>query len=498
TAQRQADLDRQRLLEEAERARLEAEAASRAKDEFMAILGHELRNPLAPILTALQVMSMRGHTGSERERDVIERQVAHLVRLVDDLLDVSRITRGKLGLKKQRIHLADAIARAAEMVSPLFEERHHTVEIETARDLWVLGDPARLAQVFCNLLTNAAKYTEPRGLIAVRTARRGSEVLITIEDSGIGIRRELLPRVFDPFVQGQRRVERAQGGLGLGLALVKSLVELHGGSVAAHSGGLGRGSRFEVLLPLARPVLGAPEPRPPITRASGAIRRVLVVDDNPDAADTLAEALRTCGYEVAVSHDGPAALALARSFAPEAAVLDIGLPVMDGYELGRRLRELQPAVRLIALSGYGQDGDRQRSEAAGFSVHLVKPVDLPALVASIERGARSDAARDGLRVTPPHAAGDGAAARAPGAGAEAGAGAGASGPDRRARSGGARREHAAHAPLGARDLRLVAGRAVSDRAQVEVGAGDGDPLHADAPAALAAEQHPLEARHLAA
>ena len=387
TAQRRADLERERLLEAAERARRQAEAASRAKDEFMAILGHELRNPLAPISTALQVMQLRGSSVGEREREVIERQVAHLVRLVDDLLDLSRITRGKLGLKKQRIHLPDAIHKAIEMASPLLEERHHEMEVHVTPGLWVLGDPHRLAQVFSNLLCNAAKYTEPRGRITVRADRDEGAVVVSIQDNGIGIRPDLLPQVFDLFVQGQRRVERAQGGLGLGLSLVKSLVTMHGGRVAAHSDGPGAGSRFEVRLPLARPLEGQvptevrTAPRP----ASRQVGRVLVVDDNPDAADLLAEALEACGYQVAVSHDGPGALLAAREFQPEVGVLDIGLPVMDGYELARRLREQMPGVRLVALTGYGQDADRRRSHEAGFAAHLVKPVDLTALVACIER-----------------------------------------------------------------------------------------------------------------
>jgi signal transduction histidine kinase/CheY-like chemotaxis protein len=404
TAQRRADIERERLLEAAERARRQAEAASRAKDEFMAILGHELRNPLAPISTALQVMQLRGSSVGEREREVIERQVAHLVRLVDDLLDLSRITRGKLGLKKRRIHLPDAIGKAIEMASPLLEERHHTMEVQMTPGLWVLGDPHRLAQVFSNLLCNAAKYTEPRGRITVRAQLFDGAVVIAVQDNGIGIRPELLPQVFDLFVQGQRRVERAQGGLGLGLSLVKSLVTMHGGRVEAHSDGPGRGSRFEVRLPLARPLEAHPpaEPRLEQRPSSRLVRRVLVVDDNPDAADLLAEALEAFGYEVAVSHDGPGALLAARDFRPEVGILDIGLPVMDGYELGRRLREEVPEICLIALTGYGQEADRRRSHDAGFAAHLVKPVELGALVGSIERGPRPRAARPSSR--PPAAA----------------------------------------------------------------------------------------------
>jgi signal transduction histidine kinase/ActR/RegA family two-component response regulator len=355
------------------------EAANRAKDEFLAMLGHELRNPLSPIVTALDLLRRRGDGATNREQDIIERQVGHLIRLVDDLLDVSKITRGKVVLRKEPVEIAGVVAKAVEIASDLFEQRRHRLSIEVpAEGLRVEGDPVRLAQVLANLLTNAARYTDPGGTVSVRAARDGPDVVVTVKDSGTGIAPELLPRIFDHFVQGGRSTDRREGGLGLGLALVKSLVALHGGSSAVRSEGPGRGSEFEVRLPAT----GAPERRgeaapAPAGKRSVTAKRVLVVDDNEDSAELLCEMLQWVGHEVAVAHDGPSALVMADRFAPEVAVLDIGLPVMDGYELGRRLREGPQGgtCRLIALSGYGQERDRARSSAAGFEAHLVKPVD---------------------------------------------------------------------------------------------------------------------------
>ena len=375
-----AQNERQKLLED-------LEAASRAKDEFLAMLGHELRNPLSPIATALQLMRLRGDTKTAREQQVIERQVNHLTRLVDDLLDVSRITRGKVELRKEKVEVTDVIAKAVEMASDLIEQRRHDLSVEVSNErLRVDGDPVRLAQVVANLLTNAARYTEPSGKIVVSARREGGDVVIRVKDNGIGISLELLPRVFDLFIQGHRSADRAQGGLGLGLALVKNLIELHGGTVAAMSGGPGKGSEFMIRLPAVaeatevRPT-AAPEPELAPARPRGDGRRVLVVDDNNDAADSLAEVLRDVGHEVAVAYGSVAALELAESFHPEVAVLDIGLPVMDGYELAARLRTNKQTAdcRLIALTGYGQSRDRTRSEAGGFERHLVKPVDLDEL-----------------------------------------------------------------------------------------------------------------------
>jgi PAS domain S-box-containing protein len=367
----------------------EAREADRRKDEFLAMLGHELRNPLAPILTALQLMKLRGSAG-EREHKMIERQVRHLNRLIDDLLDVSRITRGKVQLQREPVELAGVLAKAIEMASPLFEARSHSLSIDVPREpLLVDGDQVRLAQVFANLLVNAAKYTEPGGQMIVSARREKGQVSVSVKDNGIGIAAEVLPKVFDLFVQAERGIDRSQGGLGIGLALARSLVDLHGGTIAARSEGPGRGSEFIVRLPLSvtRSVpakASTAEASAPAPRRSGL--RILLVDDNLDAVDLLAEGLRSFGHEVAVAHDGPAALTVARDFRPNTALLDIGLPVMDGYELATVLRKAQGSdpLRLIALTGYGQDADKARSQDAGFDVHLVKPVDLDTVAALLD------------------------------------------------------------------------------------------------------------------
>ena len=391
--------ERAELLVRERRARADAESASRAKDEFLAILGHELRNPLAPIVTALQLMQLRGAAAVERERTVIERQTQHLVRLVDDLLDVSRITRGKVELKRERVELATVVARAIEMASPLIEQRRHDLKVRVpARGLAVDADPARLAQVIANLLTNAAKYTERGGQIAVTAARDGDQLELRVRDTGIGIAPDVLPRVFDMFVQEQQALDRSQGGLGLGLTIVRSLVALHGGTVAAHSEGRGRGSEITIRLPAAAQLAEPPpdaEPSPAAPGLERSGRRILVVDDNEDAAALLADLLDAQGHTTRVAHDGPAALRAAEAFEPELALLDIGLPVMDGYELAQRLRQRPGAdtLQLVAVTGYGQDSDRQRAAEAGFDAHLVKPVNLERLERVIaELSAPDDAA----------------------------------------------------------------------------------------------------------
>lgn len=365
----------------------EVEAANRAKDEFLAMLGHELRNPLSPIVTALDLLKRRGEGKTNREQEIIERQVGHLIRLVDDLLDVSKITRGKITLRKEPLEIAGAVAKGVEMASDLFDQRRHGLTIDvSAEGLRVEADPVRLAQVFANLLTNAAKYTEPGGRIGIRAFRDGPDVVVTVKDSGMGIAPELLPRIFDHFVQGGRSTDRKEGGLGLGLALVKSLVALHGGAAIARSEGPGRGSEFEIRLPATGAAEGkADASQSPSPKDGLAPKRVLVVDDNEDSAELLREMLQWVGHEVEVAHDGPSALAMADHFAPDVAVLDIGLPVMDGYELGRRLHERPPArgCRLIALSGYGQERDRAQSKASGFEAHLVKPVDARRLLQAV-------------------------------------------------------------------------------------------------------------------
>ena len=361
---------------------LDLQTASRAKDEFLAMLGHELRNPLSPIVTALHLMKRQGDGHPSREHEIIERQVTHLVRLVDDLLDVSKITSGKIALKREPVEVGDVVAKAVEMASDLFEQRRHRLAIDVpSAGLRVDGDAVRLAQVVANLLTNAARYTPPGGLVTVRAARDGADAVLVVTDDGVGIEADMLPRIFDLFVQGQQSTDRKEGGLGLGLSLVKSLVAMHGGTVVARSGGLGKGTEFEIRLPATSKTKSARERATPTERAGGS-RRVLVVDDNLDSAEMLSEMLGATGHEVAMAHDGGSALAVAEAFAPEIALLDIGLPVMDGYEVGRRLRDAPAtaACRLIALTGYGQDKDQARSRESGFEAHLVKPVDLDRLL----------------------------------------------------------------------------------------------------------------------
>ncbi len=369
-------------------ARREAEAGSRAKDEFLAMLGHELRNPLAPILTALQLMSLRdGAEATTKERAVIDRQVRHLVRLVDDLLDVSRIARGKIELARENVELAKVVAQAVEMASPLLEERRHNLILSVPRSgLVVNGDAVRLSQVVQNLLTNAAKYTESGGRIEVEGRRCDGDIELRVSDNGVGISRDMLPIVFDLFVQERQSVDRSRGGLGLGLTLVRTLVELHGGSVEARSDGVGRGSEFLIRLPAAQPA-ASPRVRRHATRRapSGHGVRTLVVDDNRDAAMMLGEALRAFGHDVRVASDGPSALELATTFEPQVILLDLGLPVMDGYEVAERLRQAGVSALVVAVTGYGQETDRVRSEANGFAAHFVKPVDLDELKRALDR-----------------------------------------------------------------------------------------------------------------
>jgi signal transduction histidine kinase len=358
------------------RARNEVEAASRAKDEFLAVLGHELRNPLSPMVTALQLMRLRAPEESARERAVLERQVDHMTRLVDDLLDVSRISQGKVHLRRQPVEIAEALTRAVEIAAPLLEERQHHLAVDVEPALRVDADSDRLAQVFSNLLTNAAKYTPPGGNVRLAARAEEGHAVVTVTDDGQGIEPALLPTLFQPFVQGKRSEERTYGGLGLGLTIVKSLTEMHGGRVEARSPGPGRGSEFVVRLPLlsreASTAGTRAEPAPPGSQRL----RVLVVDDNRDAADTLAEALALRGHETRCAYDGLEAVELARRFDPEVVLLDLGLPVLDGYEVARRLRESGARGRLVALTGYGQDSDRRRSAAAGFDRHLVKPIQM--------------------------------------------------------------------------------------------------------------------------
>ncbi|GAB3400090.1 ATP-binding protein [Massilia agilis] len=367
------------------RARRAAEMASRAKDEFMAMLGHELRNPLAPIVSALEVMKLRGIDNVRKEHGIIERQAQHLVGLVDDLLDVARVSEGKVELQREPAELAEVVAQALETAAPLLEERHDIVQIDVPRTaLPFLVDRQRMSQVFANLLTNAAKYSDRGSTIRIAGWRDGQDIVLEVGDSGQGIAPELLPRVFDMFYQDAQNLARSRGGLGLGLTIVRSLTELHGGTVSAFSEGPGRGSTFTVRVPAAP--AGAAQPGVPtaasVEEAGRHPLRILVVDDNRDAAETLGELLRTFGYTVELASDGPSALARLERHWPQLAILDIGLPGMDGYELAARVRQLAGArpVYLVALTGYGQESDRESARQAGFDHHLTKPVDMRELV----------------------------------------------------------------------------------------------------------------------
>jgi len=359
--------------------------AERRRAQFIAMLGHELRNPLAPILTSLELMDLQGSDTFQAEREIIARQVRHLSRLVDDLLEVSHLTLGKLHLSRSHESIQSILSQALELISPLLAQRQHQLRVDVAPGLGVFGDSQRLAEVFANLLMNAVRYTPEGGCIAVEAAADRDQVRVSVRDNGVGIRPEILPRIFDLFVQEQQDLDRAQGGLGLGLAIVRSLVSLHGGSVEARSEGYMKGSEFIVRLPAADLPLRH-EPPPPETprKRDGCRRQVLVVDDNQDAAESLAGALSMLGYSVEIAHDGASALQKVHEFAPDVALLDIGLPVMDGYELAKKIRERGLPIRLLALTGYGQPRDRERSAAAGFDLHLVKPIDLALLQGAIE------------------------------------------------------------------------------------------------------------------
>jgi signal transduction histidine kinase/ActR/RegA family two-component response regulator len=360
----------------------------RRKDEFLATLAHELRNPLAPIRNSLQILKMPRVDAAliERSRAMMERQVHHLVRLVDDLLDVSRVMRGKITLRKERMELASVIARAIETVQPLIDAQGHELTVSLSNESLLLeADPVRLAQVIGNLLTNAAKYTEPRGKIFLTARRERDYAVLKVRDTGIGIAPEMLPKIFDLFVQVDHAATKSQGGLGIGLTLVRNLVEMHQGRVGARSAGLGQGSEFVVHLPLAEQQVE--EPTQPIERTqpkrNGYLsrRRIVIVDDNVDAAESLATLLRLQGHEVRVAHDGPSGLQMIQPGRQELVFLDIGMPGMDGNEVARRLRQ-QPALNglvLVALTGWGTPEDRRRTAVAGFDHHLVKPVEPAAL-----------------------------------------------------------------------------------------------------------------------
>ena len=364
--------------------------ADRRKDEFLAMLSHELRNPLAPIRSALEVMRLARHDPPtvERARATIERQLVHLVRITDDLLDVARITQSKMELRRERVDLRAALHSAIEASRPAVDLRDHRLVVDLPHEpVWVDADATRLAQVFSNLLNNAAKFTPPGGRIEVTARIAGDRVAVAVTDTGAGIAAGMLRRVFDMFRQAERFRDRTQGGLGIGLTLARQLVELHGGTVEAASGGEGHGSTFTVTLPLLPPEAPAREERTVRDRNAPEPCRLLVADDNPDTVEMMRLMLSLQGHDVRTAPDGMAAVDLAERMRPQIVLLDIGMPRMDGYEAARRIRALLGhRVVLVALTGWGQDEDRQRSAEAGFDHHLTKPPDPEAierLIASV-------------------------------------------------------------------------------------------------------------------
>jgi signal transduction histidine kinase/CheY-like chemotaxis protein len=375
--------ERSALLASLEEALGQARAAGQAKDEFLAVLGHELRNPLSPIVASLDLMDMRDEPGARRERTIMRRQVTHLKRLVDDLLDVSRIASGKLQLERRPLNLADTVRHALAALPG------HALTLEAPDAIWVLGDDSRLVQVLNNLLSNAARFGSSATCVSLAADRAAGLARLAVQDNGIGMDAALLSRIFEPFYQAPQQLARRTGGLGLGLAIVRKIVELHGGSVSAASEGPGRGSRFEVTLPLA----AAPGPAAPTAPAPDqAPCSILLVDDNEDAAAGTASLLRQLGHTVEVAHNAAQALAAARSRLPgglptelpQVAILDIGLPDMDGYALALLLRRQHgPALRLVALSGYGQQADLERAAQAGFDLHLTKPASIDDLLRAL-------------------------------------------------------------------------------------------------------------------
>jgi signal transduction histidine kinase/DNA-binding response OmpR family regulator len=381
----------------------ELQDADRQKNEFLAMLAHELRNPLAPIRNAVQVLQADNSSQRQQQwsREVIARQVQQMVRMVDDLLDVSRITRGKITLRPEVLDVASVVADAVETSRPLIDSRHHQLSVTLPPGpLRVRGDAARLAQVVSNLLNNAAKYTEDGGRIWLTAERSGDEIVVRVRDTGQGVPPEMLTRIFEPFTQVDRSIDRSQGGLGIGLTLARRLIEMHGGRVSCDSQGAGCGSEFVIHLPALAP---DSEPSQSINgwhaldESAPIHSRTLIIDDNVDGADSLSVLLQALGVEVRTAYDGPTGLQLAAEFRPDVVLLDIGLPRMDGYEVARRLREGLDGknLMLIAVSGYGQDEDRRRSKQAGFDHHLVKPVSQELLLSLLRGRPRNLAASPG-------------------------------------------------------------------------------------------------------
>ena len=377
------DLSERRHVQDLER-------AARNVNEFIAMLAHELRNPLAPIRNAVQVMTKLPADAQTQDamRLTIDRQSAQLVRIVDDLLDIARITKGSLSIEHRALQLAEVVRRAVETAAPGIEAARHTLDVDLAAEpLFVEGDLHRLAQLVANLLNNAARYTPPGGRISVRARREDDEAVIRVRDTGRGIEPAMLERIFDMFVQeGRSPLERVGGGLGVGLALARRLAELHGGILEAHSEGENRGAEFILRLPAVAAPSAATARAAEAASTPGVARRVLVVDDNVDAATTLGQLLNSLGHETRVVHDGPSALTAAAEFLPDVVLLDIGMPGMDGYEVARRLQAFkrERKFRIVAITGWGQEADRERAKEAGFDVHVVKPVDVGLLSRIVE------------------------------------------------------------------------------------------------------------------
>lgn len=376
------DLTEHRHYEDLRRAQQALRDADRKKDEFVATLAHELRNPLAPIRNAVNLLIAKGPQDPDLDwaRAVIDRQAQIMARLLDDLLDVSRISRNDLELRKSEIDLVTVVESAVETSRPLVEAGRHQLTLALPREpIRLTADPVRLAQVFANLLNNAAKYTPVGGHIRLAAERRGDEVIVSVQDSGIGIAADVLPHVFEIFSQAKSAQGQSQGGLGIGLSLVKWLVELHGGTIEARSAGPGQGSEFVVRLPVAAAIPDADvaSSKDDATRPPFRTRRILIADDNRDNADSMAMLLKSLGHEVRTAYDGEQAVEAAATLRPDVVLLDLGMPRLDGYEAGRRIRE-HPGCRdivLVAMTGWGQDEDRRRTDEAGFHHHLVKPVD---------------------------------------------------------------------------------------------------------------------------
>jgi signal transduction histidine kinase len=383
-------------------AEMELQEAGRRKDEFLAMLSHELRNPLAPVRTALEVIRRVAPPDPKLNRasEIMVRQVQQMTRLIDELLDVARISQGKIVLTREKVDLNAVIAHSVETAQPLVDSRGQTLQVQPlAEPVWLQGDFARLAQILSNLLNNASKYSERGTTVTLHASLDGAGAVIRVRDEGIGIDAQLLPRIFDLFTQGARGLDRAQGGLGVGLTLARRLAEMHGGRLEAASEGVGKGSEFTLRLPCVGLIASGDATPAPAEQPAPPACRVLVVDDNRDAAQSVASFFELSGHEVRTAADGGEALVAAEFFAPEVVVLDIGLPVLDGYEVARRLRQtpIGKAALLLALTGYGQREDRQNAEAAGFDHHFVKPADPMVLLNCIDGWLRDRAVPDGAR-----------------------------------------------------------------------------------------------------